>query len=456
MFDLQKTRTSGEFDQAILRSKEILLKHLKFFLVALIALSSLGCGSSRNDYVYTGNANPGLNGDVTFQFTKTAAQALVPTNTTRLHFDFYSELDLDGDPVRQADEAYASSVTIEDVPTSATYVVITAYGEHNIPLASISTPIAIYGGQNTQADLVGVPVTPITTTAVSASAVTVGVGLNATPTVSATFSNNETVTPLHSSLFTIADFNESNASYLATTGFSGKAAGNTTYTATFGGKTSAAATLAVTLTQLVVTPKGMVVNPYVNSFNATVSDFIDNFDITVKVVNGQTTLVNATPDFTYDTTLGGDNPSSFNVSNTEVFTVTTPATAGHWATFPLHYTFNGIPLSTTFEVVVGPTAYPQQNHLTATAGLSFTRNDYFTFNTNGTPINNTAYTWAQLKAATGFTDVTLVSADPTLLTTNSTTGEITVAADAQVGDSGVVWLMKGDLILYYTTVTVES
>lgn len=167
---------------------------LSVLLLGFVTLFTIGCGSSNEEFVFTGPNTPANTGNLTFQFARPAnAQAVnVPAGTTRLEFDFFNAADV---LVFEATSNYADSVTVTGVPTSATDVVITAFGPGNVPLATISNGVTVAAGGNTNVNLTGV--TPAPVTLASATAVPATISLNVTETqqlsFTGTFSNGQTV-----------------------------------------------------------------------------------------------------------------------------------------------------------------------------------------------------------------------------------------------------------------------
>lgn len=126
-------------------------------VLSLVSLIAVGCGDSRDDYVFTGSApNPASTGNLTFQFQRPAAQqaGLVPAGTTSLLFEFFDSAESDHDDlVHAAATAYANSVTVQNVPASATYVRVTAYSEGSHPLALFTASFRVVPGGSTPVDL---------------------------------------------------------------------------------------------------------------------------------------------------------------------------------------------------------------------------------------------------------------------------------------------------------------
>lgn len=434
------------------------MKQLAGLLLSLVALVTVGCGSSTNDYVYNGNVNPSLTGDVTFEFTKPATQAVVPVGTTKLHFDFYSEIDTNGDPTSlpdlRADADYATSVTIENVPVSAIYVVITAYGAYGIPLAVIATPLTVYGGQTTTANLAGVPVTAVSAKSVTATPVNVAVGGNAIPTVRATFDSGESVT-LHPSLFSVTDFDNTTVRYAADTGFQGLTEGSTSYTASYSGITSMPTAITVSAAassrQLVLSPTGgKVARNYDGRFD--VRGVMTRLGISAMV--GNQTVTSA---IGYDTALGGEKPGSFVIEHDGTFRISGGAASGDSCTIPVHYNDGDTELTSSFKVVLGPTAWlnPGTTNIVSPVSNTTTALSYVALDVNGDNLNSWG-SFGNLKLVSGFSDVVLVSSDTSWLTVDNSTGGFTVLGGTTAGHKGYVWLMQGDLILDSVTVTVSS
>jgi hypothetical protein len=169
---------------------------LTVLLLALVTLFTVGCGSSSEDFVITGNnnnPNPATVGDLTFLFA-TAQSVTVPAATQNLEFEFF---DADGDAVDFATSVFAASVTIEDVPVSAVDVIITAYGPGGIPLVTIADEVSVSGGNTVTVDLSDAVVTEVDLVSVTASPATVALDVDGPTTqqlaFTGTFSNGDVV-----------------------------------------------------------------------------------------------------------------------------------------------------------------------------------------------------------------------------------------------------------------------
>lgn len=133
--------------------------------IGFVSALTLGCGNSNvsgnTDFVYTGNnVNPGNTGSVTFQFERLLAHgdagvsADVPADTTDLEIAFFDEDGIsDSNYVYGDDVAFNTQVTINGVPTSAAFVVITTYDEDGYPISTITNSVEVVAGSTTTQDL---------------------------------------------------------------------------------------------------------------------------------------------------------------------------------------------------------------------------------------------------------------------------------------------------------------
>ncbi len=251
-------------------------------LVSLVTLFTVGCGDSRDSYVYNGNppASPNT-GNLTFQFQQqqtTAQQAgIVPAGTTSLLFEFFSTTSgNDTDLVHEDNVAYASQVTISGVPTSAVFVRVTAYSASGVPLAVFTGNFEVAIGATTPVDL-SAP-TAVTFDSLTVSPATLALSLaeggtdSAPLTLVGNFSNGQTVAFPSNTFVANADFSSSDTD-VATVSSSGvvQAVGNgeADITATYtlnGVEQSATTTVTVTggivdVDTLTVTPSTLTVAP---------------------------------------------------------------------------------------------------------------------------------------------------------------------------------------------------
>lgn len=125
---------------------------LAVLLLAIAGLGTVGCGSSSNDdFVIGGDTvGPPRTGNLTFNFVTAQGAFEVDAGTARLRFDFFNGVDQT--PVLTVTRDFANSITIENVPTSATSVLITGFNANRIPLFTISQSIAVSPGETAVVD----------------------------------------------------------------------------------------------------------------------------------------------------------------------------------------------------------------------------------------------------------------------------------------------------------------
>ena len=121
------------------------MQHLNFrgvlrsvLLLSLVAVFATGCGDSRDDFVALDNN--GQTGNLVFRFQQAVPQTVdtVPAGTTTLRFDLYA-----GSPpsvsnfVETRTEPYADVITLTNVPSNVTTVIVTAFNSDNIPTVTL-------------------------------------------------------------------------------------------------------------------------------------------------------------------------------------------------------------------------------------------------------------------------------------------------------------------------------
>ena len=165
-------------------------------MVGLVALFSVGCGDSRDNFVST--TNQGNTGNLVFNFQQATPQTVttVPANTTQLRFDLFSTnpgtlatlVETRG-PI-----AYANQVVLQNVPSNVVFVAVTALSADGIPL-SVSTGAAsvIIGDDNT-VNLTNVENVTFDSLTVTPNPINLDEGGTQTVTVTANFSNDESAT----------------------------------------------------------------------------------------------------------------------------------------------------------------------------------------------------------------------------------------------------------------------
>jgi len=137
-------------------SKSTLLTLLAISLVSILAI---GCGDSK-EFVATGTANqgtPATVGNLSFSFAKAVnaqTTGTVPSGTTTLRFDFFSvDPPASSGLVTTVTRAFATEITIEDVPTNVVTVLVTALDANGFPLATLQGEANVVLGATTPVDL---------------------------------------------------------------------------------------------------------------------------------------------------------------------------------------------------------------------------------------------------------------------------------------------------------------
>ena len=175
--------------------------------LGFVSALTLGCGNSNvsgnTDFVYTGNnVNPGNTGSVSFQFERLLAHGDagvsvdVPADTTDLDIAFFDEDGISDSNYVYGDEvAFNTQVTINGVPTSAAFVVITTYDEDGYPISTITNPVEVVAGSNTTQDLHHADSANVTfdEVVISPDPINLVVGGTRQVGVAAQFSNGDTV-----------------------------------------------------------------------------------------------------------------------------------------------------------------------------------------------------------------------------------------------------------------------
>lgn len=168
-------------------------------ILTLLAVFVLGCGSSNQDFITTTNtgANTGANtggttgdatGSLSFSFTQTQS-AEVPTATITLNFEFF---DATGNSVLVVnDVAFAPTITIENVPTSATDVEITAFDVVGEPLVAIAQAVDVVPNTESTVNFDTATIIPVRIVSLSVSPNSADLAVDDTVTlqVSGSYSN---------------------------------------------------------------------------------------------------------------------------------------------------------------------------------------------------------------------------------------------------------------------------
>ncbi len=331
---------------------------LILMLISLVSLFAVGCGDSREEYVFTGTAPTATVGNLTFQFDQvaTAQQAgLVPAGTTSLQFRFYANTTAnDTDLVYEATAPYADSVTVENVPTTAVFVRVTAYGANGVPLAVLTGNFQVIAGATVPVDLSTPTAVTFDSIGVSPDTVALTLGTNgnnsAQLTVVGNFSNVQSVTFPASSFAANAEFTSSNPAVatVSTTGLieavsNGSAVITTEYTVN---GVTRADTTTVTVTGGIVTVDTLEITP--SALTLPAGSTSANLTATFTAA-GTSNSVDVSDNVTYTSSVAG-----ITVDNeTNQVAVAANVTAGTTATVTGSYTTGNVTVTDTVAVTVG-------------------------------------------------------------------------------------------------------
>lgn len=111
---------------------------------------TVGCGSSSNNSEYvvsSAQVQQQTTGSVVFNLVKAQTAFSVDTATATLKFEFFDGVT--SNAVYTATKTFATSITLDGVPTSARTVVITSFDANGFPLSTITQAIEVVGGATT-------------------------------------------------------------------------------------------------------------------------------------------------------------------------------------------------------------------------------------------------------------------------------------------------------------------
>lgn len=219
-------------------------KAILALLIGLLSFVSVGCGDSGtanvdDDFVATGtNVAAANTGTLVFGFTRPQTGS-VPLPTTQLTFNFY---DSSNTLIFTIARAFATQVTISNVPTSATRVEILATDTNGYPLAQLATNTTVTAGISSTIDLSGATSTTITYDSITVTPNPVAVNVAGTQQVviQLNFSNGTVATlNISATTATITNPTPATATVSATGLVTGVAAGtvNVTFAVTVNGVT---------------------------------------------------------------------------------------------------------------------------------------------------------------------------------------------------------------------------
>ena len=129
----------------------------------LLSVTVTGCGDGQKDFVFTNTGVPPApvvgTGNLTFNFVQAQGVITVPLGTTTLDFTFYDGPSQSGNITKTDSQAYASSVTVVDVPSNTQSYRIVALNANGAPLATATGSVTVVVGQTITVDVTGVTVT---------------------------------------------------------------------------------------------------------------------------------------------------------------------------------------------------------------------------------------------------------------------------------------------------------
>lgn len=118
--------------------------------LGMAAAGMVGCGSSTgsDEYVATaGEVQQQPTGSLAFAFATAQTAFTVDANTARLRFEFFDGV-APGAVYTQTRD-FAPTITIDNVPVTATTVRITGFDANRLPIFSVSQAINVVGGSTT-------------------------------------------------------------------------------------------------------------------------------------------------------------------------------------------------------------------------------------------------------------------------------------------------------------------
>lgn len=118
--------------------------------LGFVAMGMVGCDSSSGnaDYVVTsGEVQQQPTGSLAFAFATAQTAFTVDANTARLRFEFFDGVGSDAVYTQTRD--FATTITIDNVPVSATTVRITGFDSNKLPLFTATQAIEVVGGTTT-------------------------------------------------------------------------------------------------------------------------------------------------------------------------------------------------------------------------------------------------------------------------------------------------------------------
>ena len=296
-------------------SSNFMGRGLKLALLGLVAFLAVGCGSSNEEFVSTGNGGFATTGTLSYLLQVNNVTS-VPNGTTTLRFDLFDD---QNNLVLTTDSALTDTVTVDSLPPSVRSTTVTAFDEDGFPIGQVTVNTQVVLGTNGQVDLSGANFTAITYDALAATPDPVEIANDETQQLSltASFSNGSQISLPTSTFATDATFTsaDTNVATVSTGGLiSVEAAGNTTVTANY------------------------TINGVSQSDTVDVSASVFNVSATFPISTARTNISNEFEEFsvtlgtsrqpTYVSRLTGPDGETVTVSSSELTFAFSPAVAG--------------------------------------------------------------------------------------------------------------------------------
>lgn len=278
------------------------------FLVAGCSSGSDG-GSSFVASPGQDGGNTATTGSVTFNFVQgQTAPITVPVGTTTLRFEFFSELGGSGNLLLSPTTAYASTVTIDNVPTAARSVVITAFGADNFPVSEFTANITVPAGGSTTVSSADGTSVAVNLTGITVNPASVSLGLNGVVRLvpAATFSNGDSVAITGDVLTDEVSFvsDDPNTAMTSPQGdVVAVVSGRTVVNVSFRGQTTAVPVTVTTGNVIPPSATSLVVDP--TSVSLPVGTMSEPLEFTVTFTGGATRTVGSAQGVTYSSNVAG-------------------------------------------------------------------------------------------------------------------------------------------------------
>lgn len=420
-----------------------------FFLTLLI----VGCGDSREDYVYTGTvAPPSANvGSLTFNFVNAQTVYAAPENTLEVRFQLYSGAQGGGTLLATERRPYAASITLDNVSTDVESTVLTFYTGNGFPVGTLVAETPVVAGQNLVVDFrSAAPSTPeLERLSVTPASLQLDRQEAAQLQVVADFDNGDNVT-VTGRVINGLSYSSSSPGVASVNGsgvVTGVAQGNTTVTATlvFQG-TTVSDSVAVAISGESFTGRFEVAPPSVTVVPGQVA--AQRFQASFLAPN-TATAANVSATYTVTSAPSGGSISSVNVTADGQVNADLYAAAGNY-TVDVSYVASGRTFSEQVTVIVTDPQGPVARIELTPDTIDLPRGGYpYTFEVTGYDYQNNPVSGFSFNATSSDGEVVAVTGNSTTsfsVLTGNVTGEATITVSSTENSS----------IEAQTTVSVES